>query len=118
VFREAWIPQSAMTASTSQVLGDSVVMVGPRARKLPTSSSQKDGGPFMDEESRQGPEPGNLGMPQKTISFPYESLAEYKRLVGAGIVDINFPNFVRQSVSHELARYKAEEKQKRGGKKV
>jgi len=70
------------------------------------------------DEAHQGPEPGNLGMPQKTISFPYESLEEYKRLVEADVVDINFPNFVRQAVAHELARYKAEEKQKKGGRKT
>jgi hypothetical protein len=65
----------------------------------------------------RGPEPGMLGMAPKTVGFPMEGLDEYRRLVESGVVDINFPAFVRQAFLHELARYRAEEQQKRRSKK-
>lgn len=72
----------------------------------------------MADKARQGPEPGVLGKPQKTIGFAFEDLTEYKEMVDSGLIELSFAEFVRQALKHELARYRAEGKQKKGGRKV
>jgi hypothetical protein len=71
----------------------------------------------MADASGRGPAPGALGTAPKTVCFPMDGLDEYRRLVSSGVVDINFPAFVRQAFQHELARYRAEETAKRRNKK-
>jgi len=58
-----------------------------------------------------------MGTVTKGISFTWESLQWFVKLAEEGTIELTFPQFVRQAVDHELARYKKEsiEKKKRKG---
>lgn len=61
-------------------------------------------------------EPGEIGSVTRGTTYEYTDLEEYRRLAHAGVMELTWPQFVSQALKHELARYRQEEKHKKGGK--
>jgi len=53
-------------------------------------------------------EPGDMGRISKGVPVEWKYLTEYSALRRDGIIVLEWPDFVNESLDHELARYRAE----------
>lgn len=58
-------------------------------------------------------EPGDLGRISKGTPVEWRHLTEYSNLHRDGVIPLEWPDFVNESLEHELARYRAERKPRR-----